>query len=914
MKMEEFWTTLGIANPYDWQRRLTCRSKMESALIRIPTGFGKTLGVLSAWLWNRVVRNDDSWPRRLVWCLPMRTLVEQTESEARQVLKNLGILWNEQESHKGKVGVHLLMGGSDSGDWHLYPEECAVLIGTQDMLLSRALNRGYGAARARWPMDFGLLNQDSLWVMDEIQLMDVGLATSAQLQAFRQSDAQKPGGYGNLRSCHTWWMSATLQGSWLKTVDTDALLQALPPMLEIPAAQRLGGLWNVHKTLRVEPVENCAELVWKQHTESKGLTLVVLNTVDSAIQLYGQLQKQRKGTAVDLRLVHSRFRPAERMRWREEFLRKDASLPSEGRIIVATQVVEAGVDISARTLITDLAPWPSLVQRFGRCARYVGESGDVFVLDRDWSEKDEKKALPYEIAQLLEAKLNLEKLGRASADVSPQSLETYEDAMRPEERSRLYPYKPKHLLLQREWLELFDTSPDLSGADLDISRFIRSGEENDCLVFWREIPETGPDDDWKPLREELCAIPFLKAREWLGVPKPSQQIKSITRKGTTTPVAWVWDWVDACWKRRTEQRDLLPGTIVLVEASFGGYSLESGWNMQQKAEPSLSLDLHLAEKSMLQDKNLQDKADSGEQREDLSVQSWRSLVCHLQDVEQETRNIADVLWPTKLPEKPWLSLRRKLVLAGFTHDIGKASAYFQGSIDINFQNPSIPKDLRDELLAKAPKGAWPKNRLYRKNGDGEQRKGFRHELASALALFDLLRQIQPSHPGLLGECRDYFPEQKLQVEQSAEGLLSIQESHLSKLFDPSEYPERWCFDLVAYLVASHHGKVRCSLQASPLDQEYRAQDGRGMPIRGVREGDELPAVKDKNGNFLIPTTKQTLEPAKLGLSPVTGPSWTERVQGLLDRFGPSALAYLEAILRAADIRASRNVDSACKGV
>jgi hypothetical protein len=54
------------------------------------------------------------------------------------------------------------------------------------MLLSRALNRGYGMSRYRWPMHFGLLNNDCLWVFDEIQLMGSGLATPAQLEAFRK--------------------------------------------------------------------------------------------------------------------------------------------------------------------------------------------------------------------------------------------------------------------------------------------------------------------------------------------------------------------------------------------------------------------------------------------------------------------------------------------------------------------------------------------------------------------------------------------------------------------------------------------------------------------------------------------------------------------------------------------------------
>jgi CRISPR-associated endonuclease/helicase Cas3 len=75
--------------------------------------------------------------------------------------------------------VHVLMGGVDTEQWYLHPERPAMLIGTQDMLLSRALNRGYAASRFHWPIDFGLLNNDCVWVFDEPQLMASGVSTSA---------------------------------------------------------------------------------------------------------------------------------------------------------------------------------------------------------------------------------------------------------------------------------------------------------------------------------------------------------------------------------------------------------------------------------------------------------------------------------------------------------------------------------------------------------------------------------------------------------------------------------------------------------------------------------------------------------------------------------------------------------------
>ena len=80
----ERWLASVMGNdfaPHTWQSELALQSQCRDRLIRIPTGFGKTLGVLLAWAYNRIHRGDNSWPRRLVWCLPMRVLVEQTQAD-----------------------------------------------------------------------------------------------------------------------------------------------------------------------------------------------------------------------------------------------------------------------------------------------------------------------------------------------------------------------------------------------------------------------------------------------------------------------------------------------------------------------------------------------------------------------------------------------------------------------------------------------------------------------------------------------------------------------------------------------------------------------------------------------------------------------------------------------------------------
>ncbi len=132
----------------------------------------------------------------------------------------------------------------------------------------------------------------------------------------------------------------------------------------------------VKRKITVETITD--DIIEKTCSEARqGRTLVILNTVKKAIETYEKL-KQRLDNVV---LLHSRLIELEK----SERL-KLLSGP-EPLVLVATQVVEAGVDLSFRTLITEAAPPDSILQRAGRVARKGGEGWVyVFPLTKEASE------------------------------------------------------------------------------------------------------------------------------------------------------------------------------------------------------------------------------------------------------------------------------------------------------------------------------------------------------------------------------------------------------------------------------------------------------------------------------------------------------------------------------------------------
>ncbi len=807
MDYEQFFEEATGFSPYPYQARLGDEISLP-VLLDVPTGMGKTAAIVLAWMYRVWCRRSGT-PNRLIYCLPMRTIVEQTEQAASRWVDE-GLRGHFEDEGLVPPSVNVLMGGTQDMEWVDRPEDPAIIIGTQEMLLSRALMRGYGMSRFSWPIHYALMNNDSLWVFDETQLMGVAVETSAQLQGLRSI-------LGTAKPTKSVWMSATLGQAQLNTIDHPRPDDGWPTLtISDDDRARESARKRLEATKRVELLQD-AEIGKKTHTkrglktyiesltqaimtahEEDTLTLIVLNNVRRAQLVYEQLIQSHGRTAENTALIHSRYRPHDR-RHNESLLEDE----SGDRIIVATQAIEAGVDISSMVLITELADWSSMVQRFGRNNR-AGEYERSRVLWVDiLEEAKEHLMLPYTLEGLERARRRLKGL----KEVGPLVLES----LPPVQEQR----DVRPILRRKDLKELFDTTPDLSGDDLDVSRYIRDAEDNDVQVFWRnwEEPDRPPSPTLaRPQREELCRVSVRSFDEFVK-----------TKKVTV----WRWDHLGneehskGCWVRA---RRFYPGLTVLLHCESGGYNAEIGWNGEQGESVEEVPHAQNAHEGM----NSNDSTTTG---------VWVPLSDHLEHVARETADVAQALG-VRAPQK------KALVDAARWHDVGKAHEAFQAMLKEPVRRGDVLpgegytiEDIEDGIWAKSNHRQGHPSRRY-----------FRHEVASAIAYL--------------------------------------------------QYADD---DLVAYLIAAHHGKVRLSLR--PLPQEVSEKEEHseiGLFTRGVRHGDHLPEVE-------IPSDgEHSFEPLDLGLMRLGQGSWLERTLALRDddALGPFRLAWLEMVLRIADWRAS----------
>ncbi len=103
--------------------------------------------------------------------------------------------------------------------------------------------------------------------------------------------------------------------------------------------------------------------VVEQHFRDNGKILWVVNTVGRALRFAEEASTRGFRPLV----YHSRFRYEDRIRQHDQII--SAFREENPVFVIATQVAEMSLDLSADLLVTDLAPVPPLIQRLGRLNR-----------------------------------------------------------------------------------------------------------------------------------------------------------------------------------------------------------------------------------------------------------------------------------------------------------------------------------------------------------------------------------------------------------------------------------------------------------------------------------------------------------------------------------------------------------------
>lgn len=354
-----------------WQIKTAKDCRDKNTILIAPTGFGKTE---FAFLWGA----DE----KMLYTLPLRSAVNQTFKRAQAV-------FSEDDSGEESVGllhsdadVYLLGDGGQAENLKLYDFarqlSYPVIISTGDQFFPYAL-RPPGYEKVYSAFSYSKL------VIDEVQAYN---PQSAAIVVKFMEDVVRMGGKFLL-------MTATLPEFVRRRIEKEA------EVVDIYEGhkEQLEGLIK-HRIL-IDLIDNgteekeasfCVpepELQCVAEEAKKGQrVLVILNTVKQAQDVCKRLRAILEKSSPELLskhiwLLHSRFTLADRRdielkmcgdkqkNVRGEFQNPKPSDEKVGKILVATQVIEASLDLDADVLFTELAPMDSLVQRMGRVLRRI---------------------------------------------------------------------------------------------------------------------------------------------------------------------------------------------------------------------------------------------------------------------------------------------------------------------------------------------------------------------------------------------------------------------------------------------------------------------------------------------------------------------------------------------------------------
>ena len=855
----ELFLALTGTSPFPWQQSLYegfNRCEIPSAT-DLPTGLGKT-SVVAIWL-IALLTHPEKVPRRLVYVVNRRTVVDQTTAEVERLRKQLGEMPDLLASLTKLCAVptdmplalSTLRGQfADNREWCADPARPAVIVGTVDMIGSGLLFSRYTCGFKTRPHHAALLGQDALLVHDEAHL-------EPAFQTLLNSLVDEQKRCGDSRPLRVLQLSATNRNGAVADDSTPPLKLSEADKANETVRRRI----HATKQLRLTAIADEKQLADQiselslARRDSGRAVLIFARSVEAVQKIESAIGKAKLPVVVLTGTMRGKER--DKLVKDSTFLRflPRSSRPgqtqklTDGTVyLIATSAGEVGVNLSADELVCDLSTFESMAQRFGRVNRF----GDITDSTIDVVHPESFKADdPMDDARARTLAL----LRQLDGNASPHALGQLDPAARSAAFSPEPKIRPATDILFDAWAMTSILGP-LPGRP-PVAPYLHGETEwepPETYVAWRSEVEIITDAlaATYPPAEQLADFP-LKPHELLR--DRSDRVQAELQKladaaeGNAERFAWLVDEDGEVVPRQLKEllgkdsQALLHGATVLLPPSIGGLSERGLLDGKSEAPDDTGLDvadiLSGPDETPLRCRVRSDKTKVPSGFRGLRIVRVIDTLRGVEDLDERPES--------KLENRYWLWLEapksagaESLRSADESVPLEDHSQDVEGHARAIVEKLVLPKPLACCVILAARFHDFGKRRRYWQRGIGNTNA----DIWLAKAGPDLTpRQLEERYRHEFGSLLD--------AEKEAE---------FCKL-PPDEQ------DLVLHLIAAHHGRAR--------------------PHFSADESFDPDAVLDESQRITAEVPR--------------------RFARLQRRFGRWGLAYLESLLRAADYAASAGI-------